>query len=133
MSDITDSSDLKHKLSSEAYQVTQHKATEAPFSGKYVHHHEHGMYNCVVCGQQLFASSAKFNSHSGWPSFDQALPGTTKQIADDSHGMHRTEVVCSNCGAHLGHVFNDGPRNTTGQRFCINSCALDFEGMPKNT
>lgn len=81
----------------------------------------------MVCGKQLFASDAKFDSRSGWPSFDQALPGTTKLVPDNSHGMQRTEVVCSNCGAHLGHVFDDGPRDTTGQRFCINSCALDFD------
>lgn len=118
--------DKKKQLSAEAYEVTQNKATEAPFSGQYVGHHEHGMYVCVVCGQELFASSTKFDSRSGWPSFDQALPGATKLVADNSHGMQRTEVVCSNCGAHLGHLFDDGPRDSTGQRFCINSCALDF-------
>ena len=121
-----DPDELKVRLDKQAYEVTQLKATEAPFSGKFANHHETGMYNCVVCGQQLFASDTKFDSGSGWPSFDQALPGTTKLVTDDSHGMQRTEVVCSNCGAHLGHVFDDGPRETTGQRFCINSCALDF-------
>lgn len=132
---MTDSNQakLKARLSREAYEVTQNKATEAPFSGAFVNHHEDGMYNCVVCGQQLFASDAKFDSHSGWPSFDQALPNTTKLVMDTSHGMQRTEVVCSNCGAHLGHVFDDGPSETTGQRFCINSCALDFKEKPKNS
>lgn len=122
-----DPNELQARLGGQAYEVTQHKATEAPFSGKYVNHHEGGMYNCVVCGQKLFASDAKFDSGSGWPSFDQALRGTTKLVSDNSHGMQRTEVVCSNCGAHLGHAFDDGPRETTGQRYCINSCALDFK------
>lgn len=122
-----DQEKLKQKLSPEAYQVTQEKGTEAPFSGKYVQTKDHGMYNCVVCGAKLFASDTKFDSGTGWPSFDQAIPGAVKEIADDTHGMSRTEVVCSNCGAHLGHVFNDGPRETTGKRFCINSCSLDLE------
>ncbi len=132
---MTDSNQakLKARLSRKAYEVTQNKATEAPFSGAFVNHHEDGMYNCVVCGQQLFASDAKFDSHSGWPSFDQALPDTTKLVMDTSHGMQRTEVVCSNCGSHLGHAFDDGPSETTGQRLCINSCALDFEEKPKNS
>lgn len=121
-----DPDELKARLDGQAYEVTQHKVTEAPFSGKFVDHHEAGVYNCVVCGQQLFASNTKFDSGSGWPSFDQALPGTTKQFLDNSHGMQRIEVVCSNCGAHLGHPFDDGPVDTTGKRYCINSCALDF-------
>jgi peptide-methionine (R)-S-oxide reductase len=109
-----------------AIEVTQNKGTETPFTGKYVDEHSDGSYHCVVCGQKLFEAGTKFDSGTGWPSFDQAVPGSVKMIDDDSGGMHRTEVVCSNCGAHLGHLFEDGPKETTGQRFCINSCALDL-------
>ena len=119
--------ELKQKLTEEQFTVTQEKGTEAPFTGAYVHTKDKGMYNCVVCGSQLFASDTKFDSGTGWPSFDQAIPGAVKEIFDDSHGMHRTEVVCANCGAHLGHVFDDGPQETTGKRFCINSCSLDLK------
>jgi peptide-methionine (R)-S-oxide reductase len=119
--------DLRQKLGDLAYEVTQNKDTEVPFTGEYLNNKEAGMYRCVVCGEQLFASDAKFDSGTGWPSFDQAIPGKVKEIIDDSHGMRRTEVVCANCGAHLGHVFNDGPQDTTGRRFCINSCSLGFE------
>lgn len=106
--------------------VTQNKGTEPAFTGKYVDEHSDGSYHCMVCGQKLFESGTKFESGTGWPSFDQAIPGSVKLVQDDSHGMQRTEVVCSNCGAHLGHMFEDGPTETTGQRFCINSCALDL-------
>jgi len=119
--------DLKTRLDPLAYDVTQNKATEKPFTGKYVHEKSDGSYHCIVCGQKLFESGAKFDSGTGWPSFDQAIPGSIEMIDDKSHGMHRTEVVCSKCGAHLGHVFEDGPSETTGQRFCINSCALDLK------
>ncbi|MBI2798050.1 peptide-methionine (R)-S-oxide reductase MsrB [Candidatus Saccharibacteria bacterium] len=122
--------ELKKKINSLAEQtreVTQNKGTEAAFSGKYWNEHADGTYHCAVCGQKLFKSGTKFDSGTGWPSFDQAVPGSVKMIADNSHGMHRTEVVCSNCGAHLGHVFEDGPKETTGQRFCINSAALDLK------
>ena len=118
--------DLKTKLDPMAYDVTQNKATEPAFTGKYVDEHADGSYHCVVCGQKLFESGAKFDSGTGWPSFDQSIPGSTKLLDDDSHGMHRTEVICSKCGSHLGHMFEDGPTETTGQRFCINSCALDL-------
>jgi peptide-methionine (R)-S-oxide reductase len=114
------------KTSPMAVDVTQNKATEAPFSGKYVNEHSDGSYHCVVCGQKLFEAGTKFDSGTGWPSFDQAVPESIKMIDDNSGGMHRTEVICSNCGAHLGHVFDDGPKETTGQRFCINSAALDL-------
>lgn len=114
------------ELDTQAIEITQNKDTEAPFTGKYVDEHSDGSYHCVVCGQKLFESGTKFESGTGWPSFDQAIPNSTKLVDDDSGGMHRTEVVCSNCGAHLGHMFEDGPRETTGQRFCINSCALDL-------
>lgn len=118
---------LKTKLDPMAYDVTQYKATEPAFTGKYVDEHADGSYHCVVCGQKLFESGTKFDSGTGWPSFDQAVPGSVKMIEDNSNGMNRTEVVCSKCGAHLGHMFEDGPTETTGQRFCINSCALDLK------
>lgn len=116
--------ELKKKLDPLTYNVTQNKATEPAFTGKYVDEHADGSYHCVVCDQKLFESNAKFDSGTGWPSFDQAVPGSIKMKDDDSHGMQRTEVVCSRCGAHLGHMFEDGPAETTGKRFCINSCAL---------
>ena len=119
--------ELKKKLTPEEYAVTQEKATEAPFSGAYVNEHAKGKYACKVCGAQLFASDNKFDSGTGWPSFDNALPGAVKMETDTSHGMTRTEVICANCGAHLGHVFDDGPKTTTGKRFCINSCSLDLK------
>lgn len=120
--------ELKQKLSAEEYHVTQEKGTEAPFSGKYVDHHEKGMYACKVCGTPLFSSDTKFDSGTGWPSFDKALPGAVVFHEDTTLGMNRTEVTCANCGAHLGHKFNDGPADTTGERFCLNSCSLDFKG-----
>lgn len=116
------------KLSPEAYHVTQEKGTEMPFSGKYVKNHAEGMYKCVVCGHELFSSGTKFDSGTGWPSFDNPVNKENIELrSDDSHGMQRTEVVCKNCGAHLGHLFDDGPKDTTGLRYCINSCALDFQ------
>lgn len=121
-----DKEQLQKKLTEEEYKVTQEKATEAPFSGEYVHEKAQGMYACKVCGAQLFDSNTKFDSGTGWPSFDSAISGATRNIVDESHGMVRTEVVCANCGAHLGHVFDDGPA-TTGKRFCINSCSLDLK------
>lgn len=119
--------DLNNKLDPLAYDVTQNKATEPAFTGKYIDEHADGSYHCIVCGQKLFESGTKFDSGTGWPSFDQAVLGSIEVVDDDSHGMHRTEVVCSNCGSHLGHMFEDGPVETTGQRFCINSCALDLK------
>lgn len=123
--------DWKDKLTDEQYHVLREKGTEAPFTGKFWNHHEQGMYTCAACGTELFSSDAKFDSGTGWPSFDK--PENTKNVIlrdDTSHGMVRTEVVCKNCGGHLGHVFNDGPKST-GQRFCINSCSLDFKKSAK--
>lgn len=119
--------ELKTKLDPMTYHVTQEKGTEPAFTGKYWDEHNDGTYHCVVCGQKLFESGTKFDSGSGWPSFDQAIPGSIKMQDDNTLGMQRTEVVCSKCGAHLGHMFEDGPKETTGQRFCINSCALDLK------
>lgn len=118
--------EIKAKLTPEEYAVLRQKGTEAPFSGKLLHDDRNGMYTCKVCGQNLFSSDAKFDSGTGWPSFDQALPDAVKNIEDNSHGMHRTEVVCSKCGSHLGHLFNDGPTET-GMRYCLNSVCLDLE------
>jgi len=119
--------DLKAKLSDIAWDVTQNKATERPFTGQYVDHDEIGKFRCVCCDQVLFESSAKFDAGCGWPSFDRSLSGVIDEIEDTSHGMVRTEVVCSNCHAHLGHVFTDGPK-PTGLRYCINSVSIDFKG-----
>jgi peptide-methionine (R)-S-oxide reductase len=119
--------ELKKKLTPEQYAVMREKGTEAPFAGKYVHEKKNGMYRCVACGQELFSSDTKFDSGTGWPSFDDAIPGSVEFVQDDSHGMSRTEVVCSKCKSHLGHVFSDGPKETTGKRYCINSVCLDLE------
>ena len=120
-----DEQELKKKLTPEQYHILREKGTEAPFTSPLLNVHEKGkMFTCAVCGNQLFSSDAKFDSGTGWPSFDQAIPGAVELREDTSHGMVRTEVVCANCGSHLGHVFNDGPAQTTGQRFCINGACL---------
>lgn len=118
--------ELKQKLTPEEYKVLREKGTEAPFSGKLLHDDRDGMYKCKVCGQSLFASDSKFDSGTGWPSFDKAIPGSVVEVVDDTYGMHRTEITCSKCGSHLGHVFNDGPTDT-GMRYCLNSVCLDLE------
>lgn len=115
----------KEKLSPEEYRVLREKGTEAPFSGKFLHADKDGVYRCVACGNQLFDSRAKFDSGTGWPSFDEALPGAVNLVPDTSHGMERIEVVCAKCGSHLGHLFNDGPTKT-GKRYCMNSVCLDL-------
>jgi peptide-methionine (R)-S-oxide reductase len=118
----------KQKLTPEQYHIAREKGTEVPFTGKYIDNHEDGMYTCVACGQELFASDTKFDSGSGWPSFtDPANREHVELHEDTSLGMSRTEVTCANCGAHLGHVFDDGPADKGGQRYCINSVCLDFK------
>lgn len=125
--DLSDK-DWRAKLTDQQYEVLRNKATEAPFTGKLLHNKEQGMYTCAACGTELFSSETKFDSGSGWPSFyDVAKSGAVKLVPDNSHGMRRTEVVCSKCGGHLGHVFDDAYDQPTGQRYCINSVSLDFK------
>src|SRR3989344_8557860 len=104
--------DFKTKLTPEQYRILREKGTERPGSGKYLHEKKDGTYACVACGQALFKSDAKFDSGTGWPSFDQALPGAVKETEDNTLGMKRVEITCANCGSHLGHVFHDGPTAT---------------------
>jgi methionine-R-sulfoxide reductase len=114
------------ELTPEQYRVLRQAGTERPFTGQFWNHHEDGAYTCAACGTELFRSDAKFDSGCGWPSFfEEAGQGNVERRDDFSHGMHRIEVLCRTCGGHLGHVFPDGP-NPTGERYCINSAALNF-------
>ena len=120
------------ELTPEQYEVVRNKGTEAPFTSELNHVKAPGQFVCVACGQPLFSSDNKFDSGTGWPSFDRPLENeAVDEAADNSFLMRRTEVLCSRCDAHLGHVFDDGPRDTTGQRYCINGCALEFK--PEDT
>lgn len=124
-------SDKRNKLTPEQYRVLCEGATEKPFTGKLLHNREKGNYRCAACGAELFDSDVKFDSGSGWPSFYDAKKGAVEFVDDDSLGMHRVEVKCAKCGSHLGHVFDDGPSDKTGKRYCINSVALEFESKDK--
>lgn len=121
----------KKELTPEQYEVLRKKGTERAFTGEYYNHFEKGKYVCAACGNVLFNSDAKFDSDCGWPSFDQAIKGSVIYKEDISFGMVRTEVMCAKCGGHLGHVFDDGPKATTGKRFCTNSVSIKFEPAKK--
>ncbi len=116
----------KQQLSEEEYHVLREKGTERAFTGEYWDFFEKGKYVCAGCGNELFSSETKFDSHCGWPSFDKAIKGAVIYKEDLSFGMVRTEVMCANCGGHLGHVFDDGPQETTGKRYCTNSVSIQF-------
>jgi peptide-methionine (R)-S-oxide reductase len=118
----------KQELSPEQYEILRKAGTERAFTGKYWDAHEDGVYRCAGCGAELFSSETKFDSGSGWPSFTEPMFNEAVETrADNKFGMKRTEVVCKRCGGHLGHLFDDGPRDKGGMRFCINSCALDLK------
>ncbi len=120
--------ELKEKLSPEQYHIMREAGTEAPFSGKYWNEHKKGMYKCAVCGQELFSSETKFDSGTGWPSFTNPTNRENVELTpDDSQGIRRIEVRCKHCGSHLGHVFDDGPKEKGGKRYCINSACLTLE------
>ena len=116
----------KEQLGDKKFHILREKGTEYPHSGEYNLHYENGSYVCAACQEPLFESNSKFDAHCGWPSFDESIPGKVKYIKDVTHGMARTEIVCTNCGGHLGHVFNDGPTKTS-QRYCVNSLSIDFK------
>lgn len=120
----------RKQLSEEQYRVLREKGTEAPHSGKYNLHFQNGEYHCAACHTKLFESDQKFESGCGWPSFDDAIEGSVEYVQDRSFGMIRTEILCANCGSHLGHVFDDGPTET-GQRYCVNSASIEFESKSK--
>lgn len=131
MAQAEETEDWKQKLTPEQYHVLREKGTERPFTGKYWDQHEDGVYRCAGCGAELFGSDVKFDSGSGWPSFTEPMnKANVELVSDNSLGMNRTEVVCKNCGGHLGHVFDDGP-GPNGLRYCINSCSLDFKPGPQ--
>jgi peptide-methionine (R)-S-oxide reductase len=116
----------KQQLTPQQYYVLRQKGTDRPGNGGYTNFFEKGTYVCAACGAQLFKSDSKYESHCGWPSFDDALPGTVEFTKDTSLGMIRTEITCTSCGGHLGHIFDDGPKETTGKRYCVNTSSIKF-------
>lgn len=117
----------KEILTPQQYYVLREKGTDKPGDYGYTKHFEKGTYHCAACDAQLFVSNTKYESHCGWPSFDDAIDGTVDFILDTTHGMTRTEITCTNCGGHLGHIFDDGPKKTTGKRYCVNTTSIRFE------
>ena len=116
----------KEQLTTQEYFVLREKGTDRPSEGGLTSHFEKGTYHCAACNAQLFESNSKFESHCGWPSFDDAIKETVDYVVDKSHGMIRTEIICASCGGHLGHIFDDGPKETTGQRYCVNTTSIKF-------
>lgn len=116
----------KAELGDKKFQILRQKGTEYPHSGEYNSHFETGNYHCAGCNEKLFESSSKFNAHCGWPAFDKSISDKVEYVKDITHGMIRTEILCANCGGHLGHIFDDGPTDT-GVRYCVNSLSIDFK------
>ena len=117
----------KEVLSAQEYYVLREKGTDRPGDGGYTKHFEKGTYHCAACDAQLFESGTKYEPHCGWPSFDDSIEGSVEFILDKTHGMIRTEIICTNCEGHLGHIFDDGPAETTGKRYCVNTTSIRFE------
>lgn len=118
----------KERLTEEEYRVLREQGTEPPFSGKYNTHFDDGVYHCKACDAVLFDSNSKFESNCGWPSFDSSVDGAIEYKKDTSLGMMRIEILCSNCGGHIGHIFDDGP-TSTGKRYCVNSVSMNFKNQ----
>jgi len=128
---IKTEAEWKTILTSEQYHILREKGTDLPGDHGYTNHFEKGTYHCTACNTQLFKSDSKYESHCGWPSFDDAIEGSVLYTQDKSHGMIRTEITCKNCGGHLGHIFDDGPKETTGIRYCVNTTSIRFEKSKK--
>ncbi len=124
---IKTEAEWKEQLTPQQYHILREKGTDPPGNYGYTNHFEKGTYHCAACDTQLFASNSKYESHCGWPSFDDALDGKVNYVLDKSHGMIRTEIICATCDSHLGHMFNDGPQNTTGKRYCVNTTSIVFK------
>jgi len=124
---VKSESEWKAELSAQEYYVLREKGTDKPSQDGYTAHFEKGTYHCTACDAQLFKSNSKYESHCGWPSFDDAIKGTVTYIKDNCHGMIRTEIICASCDGHLGHIFDDGPKDTTGKRYCVNTSSIKFK------